>query len=104
MFTRRSFLASLSSALALVTAWRPSWAQATHTANLTFVLFNDFYLMGEQPFPDGKMRGGFARLAAVIKAERARAAAEGRSVIVAHGGDTLSPSLMSGLDRGAHIV
>ena len=25
-------------------------------------------------------------------------------MIVAHGGDTLSPSLMSGLDRGAHIV
>jgi 5'-nucleotidase/UDP-sugar diphosphatase len=25
-------------------------------------------------------------------------------VIVAHGGDTLSPSVMSGLDRGAHIV
>ena len=71
---------------------------------MTFVLFNDFYLMGEQPFPDGKTRGGFARLAAVVKAEREKARAEGRSVIVAHGGDTLSPSVMSGLDQGAHII
>src|ERR1043165_5430971 len=104
MFTPRSFLASFASTLALLTGWRPGWAQATHSANLTFVLFNDFYLMAEQPFPDGKSRGGFARLAAVVKAERDRARAEGRTVIVAHGGDTLSPSVMSGLDRGAHIV
>ena len=105
MLTRRSFISSLTSALALITAWRPAWAQkTTHTANITYVLFNDFYLMGEQPFPDGKSRGGFARLAALVKAERVKAAAEGRNVIVAHGGDTLSPSIMSGLDRGAHIV
>src|SRR6476659_73690 len=103
MLTRRSFLSSLASTLALV-GWRPAWAQATHTATITFVLFNDFYLMGEQPFPDGKSRGGFARLAAIVKAERAMAATEGRHTIVAHGGDTLSPSVMSGLDRGAHIV
>ncbi|HTO63306.1 MAG TPA: bifunctional UDP-sugar hydrolase/5'-nucleotidase [Bradyrhizobium sp.] len=103
MFTRRTFLASFSSALALVASWRPSHAQTT-TANITFVLFNDFYLMAEQKFPDGKLRGGFARLAAVVKAERERARAEGRSVIVAHGGDTLSPSVQSGLDQGAHIV
>ena len=103
MLTRRSVLSSLASTLALV-GWRPVWAQATHTAAVTFVLVNDFYLMGEQPFPDGKSRGGFARLAAIVKAERARAASEGRHVIVAHGGDTLSPSVMSGLDRGAHIV
>jgi 5'-nucleotidase/UDP-sugar diphosphatase len=103
MFTRRTFLASFSSALAVLASWRPARAQTT-TANITFVLFNDFYLMAEQPFPDGKSRGGFARLAAVIKAERERARAEGRTVIVAHGGDTLSPSVMSGLDQGAHIV
>src|SRR5947209_1126423 len=104
MLSRRSFLTSLTSTLALIAAWRPAWAQATHSARVTFVLFNDFYIMGEQPFPDGEKRGGFARLAAVIKAERTKAASEGRHVIVAHGGDTLSPSVMSGLDRGAHIV
>ena len=53
---------------------------------------------------DGKQRGGFARLAAVVKAERAKARASGGHVIFAHGGDTLSPSLMSGIDRGAHII
>jgi 2',3'-cyclic-nucleotide 2'-phosphodiesterase (5'-nucleotidase family) len=34
-----------------------------------------------------------------VKAERAKG-----NVIFAHAGDTLSPSLMSGLDRGAHIM
>ena len=104
MLNRRSFLSSIGSALALIAAWRPAWAQTTHVAQVTFVLFNDFYLMAEQPFPDGKKRGGFARLAAVVKAEREAAAREGRHVIVAHGGDTLSPSVMSGLDQGAHII
>src|SRR5882724_12597309 len=104
MINRRTFLSTCASALALLASWRPGWAQTTDTANVTFILFNDFYLMGEQPFPDGKTRGGFARLAAIVKAERAKAAAEGRTVIVAHGGDTLSPSVMSGLDHGAHIV
>ena len=100
MLTRRSFLSAFASTLALIAAWRPARAQATHRASVTFVLFNDFYLMGEQAMPDGKTRGGFARLAAVVKAERAK----GGHVVVAHGGDTLSPSVMSGLDRGAHIV
>jgi 5'-nucleotidase/UDP-sugar diphosphatase len=75
-------------------------ASPAAAARITFVLFNDIYQMGEQVMPDGKARGGFARLAAAIKSERAR----GNPVIVAHGGDTLSPSLMSGLDRGAHII
>ena len=57
--------------------------------------------MGDQAMPDGQRRGGFARLAAVVKAERAKA---GGHVIFAHAGDTLSPSLMSGLDHGAHIM
>ncbi len=69
------------------------------TARITFILVNDIYLMADQMMPDGK-RGGFARLAAVVKAERAK----GASVIFAHAGDTLSPSLMSGLDRGARIL
>src|SRR6185437_9415116 len=33
---------------------------------------NDIYLMADQMMPDGKRRGGFARLAAVVKAERAK--------------------------------
>lgn len=74
-------------------------AAQAEAARITFLLVNDIYQMGEQAMPDGRARGGFARLAAVVKAERARG-----NVILAHAGDTLSPSLMSGLDRGAHIV
>lgn len=70
------------------------------SARVTFVLFSDIYQMSGQRLPDGRIRGGFARLAAVVKAERAK----GNTVIVAHAGDTLSPSLMSGIDQGAHIV
>jgi 2',3'-cyclic-nucleotide 2'-phosphodiesterase (5'-nucleotidase family) len=77
---------------------------SAQTAKVTFVLVNDIYLMGDEAMPDGARRGGFARLAAVVKAERAKARANGGHVIFAHAGDTLSPSLMSGLDRGAHII
>src|SRR5437870_4377883 len=70
------------------------------TAKITFILVNDIYQMSDELMADGKRRGGFARLAAVVKAERAK----GGHVVLAHGGDTLSPSLMSGIDRGAHII
>jgi 5'-nucleotidase/UDP-sugar diphosphatase len=63
--------------------------------DFTLVLVNDIYRMGAV---DG--RGGFPKLAAVVKAERAR----GRPVLVCHAGDTLSPSLMSGIDKGRHII
>ncbi len=81
-----------------------SEAAYAQTAKVTFLLVNDIYLMGEQTMPDGQRRGGFARLAAVVNAERVKARAAGGHVILAHAGDTLSPSLMSGLDRGAHII
>lgn len=79
-------------------------AALAESAKITFVLMNDIYQMGDTLMPDGRRRGGFARLAAVVKAERERAAAAGAQVVLAHGGDTLSPSLMSGIDQGAHIV
>jgi 2',3'-cyclic-nucleotide 2'-phosphodiesterase (5'-nucleotidase family) len=75
-------------------------AALAQTARITFILVNDIYLMGDTMMPDGKRRGGFARLAAVVKAERAK----GGHVLLAHGGDTLSPSLMSGIDEGRHII
>ena len=59
--------------------------------NVTFLLVNDIYEMAEKKGPDGKPRGGFARVAAVAKAERAK----GGHVVFAHGGDTLSPSLLN---------
>ena len=83
----------------LFAALLPAAAHA-ETTKITFILTNDIYIMGETLMPDGKKRGGFARLAAVVKAERAK----GGHVIFAHAGDTISPSLMSGIDRGAHIL
>jgi 2',3'-cyclic-nucleotide 2'-phosphodiesterase (5'-nucleotidase family) len=84
-------------ALALTVAATAATAQTT---KVTFLLVNDIYGMSDEISPDGQRRGGFARLAAVVRAERAK----GGHVIFAHAGDTLSPSLMSGLDRGAHII
>jgi len=78
--------------------------RARESAKLTLVLTNDIYQMSETAMPDGMRRGGFARLAAVVKAERDRAHGSGGAVLFAHGGDTLSPSLMSGIDQGSHIV
>lgn len=100
-FRRLAALVCLGLAVALATTAR---AQNAPTQNLstriTFILTNDIYSMGETQLPDGRRRGGFARLAAVVKAERAK----GGNVIFAHGGDTLSPSLMSGIDKGQHII
>jgi 5'-nucleotidase / UDP-sugar diphosphatase len=98
--TRRTFIAVVLCFAAAIIA---SAARA-ETAKITFILMNDIYQMSDQLMPDGKRRGGFARLAAVVKAERDKASSEGRHIILAHGGDTLSPSLMSGIDQGAHIV
>jgi 5'-nucleotidase / UDP-sugar diphosphatase len=98
MPTRRNIVAAFFGLVACLLAL-PALALA-QTTKVTFVLVNDIYQMSEQVAPDGKTRGGFARLAAVVKAERAK----GGHVIVAHAGDTLSPSLMSGFDHGAHIM
>ena len=45
-------------------------------------------------------RGGVARLAAVVGEVRASAP----HVLVTHGGDAISPSLLSSFDRGAHMI
>jgi 5'-nucleotidase/UDP-sugar diphosphatase len=87
-------------ALLILAALFAADAASAQTAKVTFILVNDIYIMGDTAMPDGQRRGGFARLAAIVKAERAK----GGHVIFAHAGDTLSPSLMSGLDRGEHII
>ena len=48
--------------------------------------------------------GGAARIAAVVAEERARAEAEGGLAVVTFGGDMISPSLLSGIDKGAHMI
>ena len=62
---------------------------------LTIVHFNDLDRMEESGG-----QGGLARLAAVIAAERAYKA----NVLVTFAGDTISPSLLSGFDQGAHMI
>src|SRR5262245_57979011 len=94
MSATRRLAAAVLIGLATILLLPPAFAE---TARITFVLVNDIYLMGDTMMPDGQRRGGFPRLAAVVKAERAK----GGHVIVAHGGDTISPSLMSGIDHGA---
>lgn len=83
----RLLTAALLAALALP-------AQAGET-RISLVLICDIYNMHED-----EGRGGMARVAGVVKAEKARAP----HVLVAHAGDTFSPSLMSGFDKGAHMV
>ena len=61
-----------SLALAVVLARRRRRRRRRRRDQVTFILVNDIYLMGDQAMPDGKRRGGFARLAAVVKAERAK--------------------------------
>ena len=94
--TRRLVAALLFVALSLPVQVRAQ----TASTKISFILVNDIYQMSAQTAADGRTRGGFARLAAVVKAERAK----GGHVVFAHAGDTLSPSLMSGLDRGEHII
>ncbi len=65
------------------------------TVNVTFLLTNDIYKVDNTA-----ERGGFARLNAVVKAERAK----GGHVIYAHAGDLISPSLLSGFDQGEHTI
>lgn len=65
------------------------------TVEVTFLLVNDVDQMVDS---DG--RGGYPRIAAVVKAERAAR----DNLVFIHAGDAISPSLLSGFDQGAHII
>ncbi len=80
--------AALLSALALT----PALAQS---ARITILGVGDLY-----NFDAGKERGGFARLNAVAKAERAA----NPNFLYVFDGDMLSPSLLSGLDKGQNTI
>ena len=82
-------------AVALASASLAAGLAVAAPESVTIIHMNDLDRMGEK---DG--RGGVARLAAVVEAERAK----GGNVLVTFGGDTISPSLMSGLDEGAHMI
>ncbi len=70
-------------------------ALPARAAEITFMVASD---IDRAEADEG--RGGFARLAGAIAAERAA----GGNLVVVHAGDTISPSLLSGFDQGAHIV
>ena len=90
---RRAGVAALSAvALAGVLCAGPARAEP---ATLTIVHVNDLDRL------DGSGdRGGVARLAAVVRDVRANA----EHVLVTHGGDAISPSLLSSFDQGAHMI
>ena len=69
---------------------------AERKVEVTFLLVCDIYDMA--PNQDG--RGGLAKVAAVFAAERKSR----KHIVTVHAGDAISPSLMSGLDRGAHMI
>src|ERR1700682_1475244 len=94
--SRRQTLASMLAAGAGIAA--P--ATRAPAARVSFLLVNDVYRIEENK--DG--RGGLARCAAAVKAERARALGEGRHLVCVHAGDTLSPSLLSSFDQGTHMI
>ncbi len=68
---------------------------AAETLNLTLLGVGDIY-----NFEGLKTRGGFARLNAVAKAERAK----GDNFLYLFDGDMFSPSLLSGFDKGANTI
>lgn len=70
-------------------------AALAETVRLTFVHVNDVYEI--VPTEDG---GGLAELKTAVDAERARSP----NLIYSLGGDLLSPSLMSGTTKGAHMI
>jgi 5'-nucleotidase/UDP-sugar diphosphatase len=92
---RATLMAALLSGAALVSPSLVAPAQAD-TVNITFLVTSDIYNFDA----DKSGRGGFARLNAVVKAERAK----GGNVIYVHAGDMISPSLLSGIDKGENMV
>ncbi len=88
--TRRTLLGLVAATLL------PAGFALADEVKLTFVLANDTYEMG--PERDG--RGGFPKMAKVFADERAA----NPNTIVVHAGDLLSPSLLSGIDQGEHMI
>ena len=79
-------------------AGAPNLASA-EPLSLTIVHVNDWDQM------DGNRgTGGAGKIATVVKDERARAEADGGLAVVTFGGDMISPSLLSGIDKGAHMI
>jgi 5'-nucleotidase / UDP-sugar diphosphatase len=85
----------LGAGLSVTMAGAETAQAAPPNVAFTLLLVNDIYNMSAD-----KGRGGYPKLAAIVKAERAR----GVPMLFCHAGDCFSPSLMSGFDQGAHVV
>ena len=90
VLTQLALAALLSTAVTAVAA--PAMAD---DVKITIVGVGDIYA-----FEGGKVRGGFARLNAVAKAEKAA----NPNTLYLFDGDMFSPSLLSGIDKGANTV
>lgn len=88
----RAVIRSLMGAVALAALTGPALAE---TVKITLLGVGDVYNFEEE---DG--RGGFARLNAVAKAERAA----NPNTLYLFNGDMLSPSLISGFDKGQNTI
>src|SRR3984893_15967305 len=97
---RQTFASMLAAGAGIAAPATRAASTAGSAARVSFLLVNDVYRIEENK--DG--RGGMARFAAAVKAERATALAEGRRFVCVLAGDTLSPSLLSSFDRGAHMI
>lgn len=82
-------------AFAALFTWLTMAIAFAEQVTVTFVQTNDI-----DKFEGSGERGGFARLNAVVRAERAK----GGHVVYGHAGDMISPSLLSGLDKGEHTI
>ncbi|VAW23198.1 5'-nucleotidase, partial [hydrothermal vent metagenome] len=84
--------ALLGPVMALGLAASPVMAQQV---NVTFLVAADIYEMAVD-----NARGGFSRAAAVVRNERAK----GGNLVYVWAGDAISPSLLSGFDKGSHVI
>jgi 2',3'-cyclic-nucleotide 2'-phosphodiesterase (5'-nucleotidase family) len=96
----RFLLAAALSALLAGTAFAQQAAQppaqsAPQASKITILHVNDLDRMEE-----AQGQGGLARVAAVVAAERAKAP----DAVFTHGGDAISPSILAGFDKGAHMI
>ena len=78
-------------------AFAPMAAMADETATLRFILTGDLYEL-----PADKGRGGYAKLASVVKIYKKKL--EEKHSIFVHAGDAYSPSLLSTMDKGKSTV
>ena len=90
--TRRSFLAL---AMAATAALSLAGASAAQEARVTFLHLNDVYEISPR-----KGVGGLAELMTLLSEERERSP----NTITTFGGDLLSPSVLSGLTKGAQMI